>query len=71
MEAEKLDRPTAQRIAKESDESRRAWVKKYFKWDVDDPYLYDMIVNTGLLPIKSAAQILAEAARAKERLFAV
>ncbi|MSQ33060.1 MAG: hypothetical protein EXR60_01355 [Dehalococcoidia bacterium] len=71
MEAEKVDRPTAQRIAKESDESRRAWVKKYFKSDVDDPYLYDMVVNTGLLPIKSAAQIVAEAARAKERLFAV
>ncbi len=71
MEAEKIDRPTAQRLAKESDESRRAWIKKYFKWDVDDLYLYDLLVNTGLLPIKSAAQILADAARAKERLFAV
>ncbi|MBI3953674.1 MAG: cytidylate kinase-like family protein [Chloroflexi bacterium] len=69
MEAEHLDEAAAARLVKEADEARRAWVKKYFKADVDDHLLYDVTINTSILPVKVAGLMLAEAARAKQRLF--
>jgi cytidylate kinase len=40
-------------IKKESD--RKAFVRKYFNADVDDPKLYDLIVNTGSMTLDAAA----------------
>lgn len=67
MEAEKVDLAGAQKIIKDSDEARRAWIRKFFKGDVDDPHVYDVVVNTALLPIGLVAPILVEVARAKEK----
>lgn len=68
IDAERVDEATAQRTIKEADEARRAWVRKYFKANVDDSLLYDVSINTGLLPVKIAAPLLAEVALAKHRL---
>ncbi len=41
-------------IRTESD--RRAFIRKYFNADVDDPLNYDMVLNTELMDIKAAVQ---------------
>ena len=50
-------------IKKESD--RRAFVRKYFNADVDDPKLYDIIVNTGSMTLDAAAATIITAFKKK------
>lgn len=70
MTAEGVDEATAQRLVKEADDARRAYIKKYFKVDVEDSSLYDIVVNTGQLPAKLIAPMLAELATTKHGLYA-
>jgi hypothetical protein len=44
-------------IAKE-DTGRRRYVKKYFNADIDDPKLYHLVINTDLVSIEGAANML-------------
>jgi cytidylate kinase len=46
-------------IKKESD--RKAFIRKYFNADVDDPKLYDIIINTGSMTLDSATNIIVTA----------
>ncbi len=50
-------------IKKESD--RKAFVRKYFNADVDDPKLYDIIVNTGSMTLDGAATTIVTAFKKK------
>lgn len=50
-------------IKKESD--RKAFVRKYFNDDVDDPKLYDIIVNTGSMTLDGAAATIITAFKKK------
>ena len=43
------------------DRGRRRYLKKYFEADIDDPLLYHIILNTGLMSYDQAAQTIAEA----------
>ena len=47
-------------IAKE-DRGRKRYLKKYFKQDVDDPILYDLVINTDRISYGQAAQIIGDA----------
>jgi hypothetical protein len=42
------------------DEGRRRYLKKYFKADIDDPLLYHLCLNTGLVSFDEAARLIAE-----------
>lgn len=40
-----LDGTAARRLIQERDEGRREFVRRYFHHDIDDPHLYDLVVN--------------------------
>ena len=54
----------AHRVA-DSDRARRAFHRKFWRVDVDDPALYDLTVDTSRLSYEVAAELVATAARAK------
>lgn len=45
----------------EEDHARRRYLRRYFDADVDDPLLYDIVLNTGRLGFARAAEIVAQA----------
>jgi cytidylate kinase len=47
-------------IAKE-DLGRRRYLDRYFKKDIDDPTLYDLVINTDRISYAEAAQMIGEA----------
>lgn len=51
---EKKARAEAERL----DQSRARLIKTHFKSDINDPALYDVVFNTGTIPIPSAARAL-------------
>jgi cytidylate kinase len=44
-----------------SDRGRARYLKKYFKKDIDDPLLYDLMINTDRLPEEDVARLIGEA----------
>jgi cytidylate kinase len=51
----------AAKLIKESDHARRRYLRRYFDADVDDPLLYDLVLNTGRLGFARAAEVLEQA----------
>jgi hypothetical protein len=58
-----LTRRAAREFCLREDTGRRRYLKKYFKADTDDPLLYHLTLNTGLVSFEEAARLIAEAAR--------
>jgi cytidylate kinase len=58
----KLSEPEARAAMERLDNGRRSYVRKYFKADVRDPLLYDLVINTDHVSYERAATIIAEAA---------
>lgn len=52
---------TAEAFCLAEDRGRQRYLKKYFKADIDDPLLYHLVINTGLVSYDQAAQIIADA----------
>ena len=54
--AEEFDIPIkdAQRRILKTESDRRAFIRKYFHADIEDPNLYDLVVNTGTLKLPEA-----------------
>lgn len=44
----------AKRRILKTESDRRAFIRKYFHADIEDPKLYDLVINTGTLSIKEA-----------------
>ena len=61
------DHAKAERWVDEQDRARRAVVKEYFGHDVDDPLLYDLVVNTDSVPAPAAAAAVADLVLARTR----
>jgi cytidylate kinase len=57
-----LTEEDAARMIKEADHARRRYLRRYFDADVDDPLLYDVVLNTGRLGFVRTAEIIAQAA---------
>lgn len=57
----KIGREDALDFIKREDLGRRRYLKDYFKADIDDIMLYDMVVNTGRIPPQEAAQLIGDA----------
>lgn len=55
----------AARQVQEGDRGRVAFHRKFWKVDVNDPALYDLVVDTAKLSYEAAAEVVATAARAK------
>ncbi|MFH1382102.1 MAG: cytidylate kinase-like family protein [Chloroflexota bacterium] len=58
METLKLDEKAAKKEISSFDSSRRAFVKRYFQADLEDPVHYDLVINTGHLTFDAAASII-------------
>jgi len=61
IEAYHMSRPEARKFCVTQDAARRRYLKKYFGAKVDDPLLYQMIINTGLVSYSDAARIIGDA----------
>ncbi|HTJ00257.1 MAG TPA: cytidylate kinase-like family protein [Dongiaceae bacterium] len=48
-----------ERIARE-DGGRRRYLKSYFDRDIDDPLLYHLVINTGLVSLETTAQMIGD-----------
>ena len=61
----KMDDKTAQKFLHDEDAGRRRYVKTNFERDIDDPLLYDAVLNTASLGFERTADILAAMVAAK------
>jgi cytidylate kinase len=61
MEYHGLAREAATEYVEERDLGRRRYVKHYYSADIDDPLLYDMVLNTDRLGYAGAARLIANA----------
>jgi cytidylate kinase len=61
-----LDEKSAAKYLHEHDEGRRRYVKTNFERDIEDPLLYDAVLNTGLLGFEKTADLLAGMVAAKK-----
>ena len=58
MEDLGIDEESAKREMANFDDSRKEFVRRYFKADLDDPVHYDLVVNTGRFSEQDAASII-------------
>ncbi len=65
MAAEGLDPFDALDRVKESDRNRAAYVRQFFGADWLSPLRYDLVVNTDQVELEAAADLVAQAARAR------
>jgi len=54
----------AREFCQREDEGRRRYLKKYFSADVDNPLLYHLTINTGVVSFEAAAGLIADTVRA-------
>lgn len=64
MELDHLDARTAEKRLDQVDQQRRRYHREYYQRDWDDPVLFHMLLNTGLLGLDGAAQVIISRARA-------
>jgi cytidylate kinase len=60
-----LDDRAARQHLQRQDAERAAFVRTHFHRDIEDPLLYDLIVNTGDLPIVAAVELICAAIGAR------
>lgn len=58
MNSLNLDKKAAKQEIARFDGSRREFIKRYFKADLEDPLNYDLVINTEHLDFKDAASII-------------
>ncbi len=56
-----LDRKAAGEFVRKSDLARKRFLKDHFSADIDDSLQYDLVINTGRMPHREVAQVIAEA----------
>jgi len=61
MEKFHLSEKQAIHVIKKRDQGRENYLKKYFGKDIDDPLLYDLVINTDHISCENAAQFIGEA----------
>jgi cytidylate kinase len=61
QDLEHLSRKAALERIEREDHGRVRYLKKYFKADVDDPLLYDLVINTDRIAHDLAARLIADA----------
>lgn len=60
-----MSKDEARQFCLREDRGRKRYLKKHFKADIDDPLLYHLIINTGMVSYDESARLIAEAAMAK------
>ncbi len=62
-----MDEETAKKEIARSDSSRCAFIKRYFKAELEDPLYYDLVINMDHLDFDAAASIVLNALLLKDR----
>lgn len=57
----KLEPDSARKLVEQSDRARAHYLKRYYHANIDDPGLYDIVINTGRLAVGRAAEIVCAA----------
>ncbi len=57
----KLEPAAAKKLVEQSDRARAQYLKRYYHANIDDPGLYDLVINTGRLTVEQAAGIVCAA----------
>jgi cytidylate kinase len=60
-----IDAREAHARCEQVDDERANYVRRFYGRDIRDPLLYDVILNTSLLPLEVATEVGVEAARRK------
>jgi cytidylate kinase len=60
-----LDHAAASEYVRTQDLGRRRYVETYYSKDIDDPLLYDLMINTDRISYGEAARVIAEAGAAR------
>jgi cytidylate kinase len=55
-----IGKQAALELVRKEDRGRRRYLKKYFGADLDDPLLYHLILNTGLISYEKAARVIGD-----------
>jgi cytidylate kinase len=55
-----FDRHAALQYLKSQDSAKRRYLKEYFGHDIDDPHLYDLVINTDELSYEKVAGLIAD-----------
>ena len=71
MERLGLDETEARRWVNRTDQQRRAFVRRHFSQDPDDPLGYDLTINTGRVSLEGATKIIVQALQARGLLAGV
>lgn len=65
MAARGLDRRQALEFIEKEDRGRARYLREHFKAEIDDPLLYDMVINTDRLSPELVAELIAAAAEGR------
>jgi cytidylate kinase len=60
MEVRQLTRTQAKQYIDQHDRGRRDFVKKYFRHDVGEAHIYDLVINSENIPMDSVVDLVAE-----------
>lgn len=61
MKKRQVNRVEAQKLIENETEARKKYVRAHFHREIDDPSLYNLILNTGKFTYDEAAEIIADA----------
>ncbi|HNQ74503.1 MAG TPA: cytidylate kinase-like family protein [Verrucomicrobiota bacterium] len=62
QESRQMSRTAARELVEREDRGRARYFKRYFAASLDDPLLYHLVINTGLVSFKQAAELIVSAA---------
>lgn len=69
MVKSQVDEEVARKQIEEYDGSRRAFIQRFFKHELEDPGFYDMVINTEFIRYETAARIIFTSAVEKTPWF--
>jgi cytidylate kinase len=61
MEREGLDASNAKRFLDETDRGRHEFAMRFFRQDIADPHIYDLVINTERIGFERAAELIVSA----------
>jgi cytidylate kinase len=67
MEDLNVDEENANQEIARHDNSRREFIKRYFKAELEDPVHYDLVINTGRFSFESGASIVIDALSVRDK----
>jgi cytidylate kinase len=65
MTEKKMEREEAMRHIEETDSSRKAFIQRFFQKEMENPLLYDLVINTKYITNESAANLIINTASEK------